>query len=89
MIISQPSGSVIMSFALGRNDSLIVVVGSVYLDSPTLTFMPSIIASVSGIFIVIVVPSCSTLSTETVPPMDSIFFVTTSIPTPRPLNSVI
>ena len=46
--------------------------------------MPSIIASVSGSFIVNVEPSPSFDVTSTLPRSFSIFFLTTSIPTPRP-----
>ncbi len=51
-------------------------------------FIPSIIARVRGILSVTVEPLSGVLSTETDPPIVSIFFTTTSIPTPRPENSV-
>ncbi len=58
------------------------------MELPTVTFIPSIIARVRGIFIVTVVPCPGSLDMETTPPTDSTFFFTTSIPTPRPENSV-
>ena len=62
--------------------------GMVKIVSPTLTFIPSIIARVSGIFIVKVDPFPSSLEMLMAPPTDSRFFFTTSIPTPLPENSV-
>lgn len=58
------------------------------IESPTVIFMPSTIASVRGIFMLIVVPKPASLEMEIVPPTDSTFFLTTSIPTPRPEYSV-
>ena len=65
-----------------------MAIGIVKIESPTVTFMPSTIARVSGIFMEMVVPSPQVLDTETIPPKDSTFFFTTSIPTPRPEYSV-
>ena len=62
--------------------------GMVKMELPTVTFMPSTIAMVSGIFMVKVVPLPYSLARDTTPPTDSTFFFTTSIPTPRPENSV-
>ena len=62
--------------------------GMVKMEFPTVTFIPSTMARVRGIFMVIVVPAPSSLEMETVPPTDSTFFLTTSMPTPRPEYSV-
>ena len=72
----------------GRNDCLIEFIGTVYLALPTTIDIHSIIAKVRGIFSVVMLPCPGTLSTSTVPPMVLILDRTTSIPTPRPENSV-
>ena len=64
------------------------VMGMVKMDLPTETSMPSMMAMVRGIFNVVVMPLPGSLVMETVPPTSSTFFFTTSMPTPRPENSV-
>ena len=68
--------------------SRIVEIGTVNTRSPTVISIPSIIARVSGILMINVVPSPFLLSTMMEPPHFSTFAFTTSMPTPRPLNSV-
>ena len=65
-----------------------LVIGIVKLEPPTLTDMPSIIASVRGILIVVVLPCPGSLSTTTLPPSVLMLDTTTSMPTPLPENSV-
>jgi len=76
------------SFVFHFKDSLIDMVGIVYLDFPTLILIPLIMASVRGSFMEIVVPLSGTLSTKIVPPTMEMLLLTISIPTPRPENSV-
>ena len=66
-----------------------LILSAGYLELPTLTFIPSIVASVNGILSVIIVPLPIILFTFTDPPTDCRFLTTTSIPTPLPENSVI
>ncbi|MPN09671.1 hypothetical protein SDC9_156962 [bioreactor metagenome] len=77
-----------ISSCVHLKDCLIFVMGRVKVDLPTAISMPSTIAKVKGIFSVIQVPSPNSLSMETIPPTFSIFCFTTSMPTPRPENSV-
>src|SRR3546814_19106460 len=58
------------------------------MSSPTATDMPSRIASVSGRRIVTRVPAPSRDASSTLPPSAWMFFLTTSMPTPRPDTSV-
>ena len=71
-----------------RINSVTEFVGVTKFVSPTEKIIPSIIASVRGIFIVIVEPCPSTLSMSSTPPTCWIFLTTTSIPAPLPEYSV-
>ena len=80
--------SFIISFSLGLNDSLIVVMGNVNMQLPTDNSIASATARVRGITIVTVIPWPLTLLMATCPPIPSIFCFTTSMPTPLPEYSV-
>ena len=64
------------------------MIGIVKMDLPTETSIPSIIAIVRGIRIVVIMPFPCSLVMVTEPPRLSTPLFTTSIPTPRPENSV-
>ena len=85
---SSPSGSTTISVSFRLINSLITPVSSAKVIFPTFMTIPSIMANVSGIFMVITEPIPSSLSISSVPPIDWMFLTTTSIPTPRPDNSV-
>ena len=87
-IISPLAGSRITSPAETLAEVRMLLMGMVNRDPPTLTSMPSMMAMVRGIFSVVVMPLPHSLEMDTVPPTSATFFLTTSMPTPRPENSV-
>ena len=65
-----------------------LLMGMVKVDWPTETSMPSMMAMVRGMRMVVVMPFPSSLVMVTLPPSSSTLRLTTSMPTPRPENSV-
>ena len=65
-----------------------LLMGMVKMESPTDTSMPSMMAMVRGMRMVVVMPWPSSLEMDTEPPSSSTPRFTTSMPTPRPENSV-
>ena len=65
-----------------------LLMGMVKMESPTETSMPSIMAMVRGMRMMVVMPLPCSLVMLTEPPRLSTPLFTTSMPTPRPENSV-